>query len=179
MEITLKNAGKTDALKIKALYLSAFPPEERPPFFLMRYGARFGNGDMLSVYDGEEFVGFAYVVSDERAAYLFFFAIEERFRGKGYGSAVLLALKKRYAGKVLFLAREQLDERAENHPERVRRHRFYLKNGFSDLSVKIKEMTVIYDTMGFGGDIEPRAYARLMKKWCGPLVFYAMRIKMI
>ena len=179
MEITLKSAGKSDVLRIRSLYLSAFPPEERPPFFLMRHGARFGNGEMLSAYDGEEFVGFAYVVSNDAAAYLFFFAIEEAVRGNGYGSAVLDALKKRYSGRVLFLAREQLDESAENYGERVRRRQFYLKNGFSDLSVKIKEMTVIYDTMSVGGEIEPRAYARLMKKWCGSLVFYAMRIKMI
>lgn len=179
MEITLKIAGKSDIEKVKFLYLSAFPPEERPPFFLMKHGAKHGNGEMLSAYDGEEFVGFAYVVSDEGAAYLYFFAIEERFRGMGYGTSILSALKKRYSGMVLFLAREQLDESAENYGERVRRHSFYLKNGFSDLSVKIKEMTVVYDTMSVGGDIEPRAYARLMKKWCGPLVFYAMRIKMI
>lgn len=100
-------------------------------------------------------------------AYLFFFAIEPDKRGKGYGSKVLGKLKERYEGKRLFLAREQLDERSNNYGERVKRHEFYLHNGFEDLPCRIKEAWVIYDVMGTGGKVSAEEYDALISSWTG------------
>lgn len=168
MSIVLKKTN--DYGKIKELYLTAFPRDERAPFSLIRRRARQGRADMLCAYDGEEFVGFAYMVCLRDLAYLFYFAIDESRRGMGYGSAVLAELKKRYEGKRLFLAREQLDESADNYGQRARRHEFYLRNGFEDKRFQIKEASVIYDAMGIGGEVSAKEYRELIEHWNGKLM---------
>ncbi len=178
MNLTLKKAVKAEYKLIKTLFISAFPPEERPPFFMLRRGADKGHGDMLIARDGDEFIGFCYLISNAVAGYLFFFAIKEDKRGMGYGSAVLAELHKMYGGKRIFLARETLDETAENYGERVRRHEFYLRNGFSDLSVKIKEATVTYDVMSMGGDVAPKEYDELITLWCGKFLRKFVKMEM-
>ncbi len=179
MSLILKKAEKAEYKLVKALFVSAFPSEERPPFFMLRRGADKGHGDMLLAWDEDEFVGFTYLISNERTGYLFFFAINEDKRGMGYGSAVLAELRKMYEGKQIFLARESLDEAAENYAERVRRHKFYLRNGFSDLRVKIKEATVTYDVMSIGGDVAPEEYDKLMTAWCGKFIRRFVKMEMI
>ncbi len=169
MQVTLERAGAAEYAKIKPLYYSAFPPEERPPFFLVKRKDKSGAGEMLAVKDGEIFVGFAYLICQKDLAYLFFLAIDGSRRGRGYGSAVLAALRERYQGKRLFLAREQLDKSAENYDQRVKRHSFYLKGGFTDLPCKIKEGPVVYDVMGVGGNITAEEYDALIVGWCGKI----------
>lgn len=179
MSLILKKAEKSEYKFVKALFVSAFPPEERPPFFMLRRGADKGHGDMLTAWDEGEFIGFAYLISNAVVGYLFFFAIEENKRGMGYGSTILSEIRKMYEGKRIFLARESLDETAENYAERVRRHEFYLRNGFSDLSVKIKEATVTYDVMSIGGDVAAKEYDELISAWCGKLIRKFVHMEMI
>ncbi len=166
MSIKLEKAEKRDFKLVKPLFISAFPKEERPPFFMMKRGVKKANGDLLIARDGEDFVGFAYVIAGENSAYLFFLAISDNCRNNGYGSQVLSALREIYYDKSIFLAREMLDENSDNYADRVRRHGFYLRNGFRDLPVKIKEADVIYDVMGTG-NVEPSDYEEIMRTWCG------------
>lgn len=165
MSIVLKSAENFD--EIKRLYMTAFPKEERAPFFMIKNKARQGKADMLAAWDGDEFVGFVYLLRDLDMAYLFYFAITQDKRGCGYGSEILALLRERYAGKRFFLAREQLDEEAENYGQRCRRHEFYLRNGFEDLHFQIKEASVVYDAMGIGGEISSEEYKRLIDHWVG------------
>lgn len=111
-------------------------------------------------------------------AYLFFFAVDEERRGKGLGSAALAALKERYAGKRLFLARERLDEPCDNLDQRMRRHAFYLRNGFADLPLHIQEGSVVYDVMSVGGSITPQEYGGLIRSWTGPIVRRLIKMEM-
>lgn len=181
MSILLKNY-KEDLEhlgKLKKLYLTAFPKEERAPFFLMKSKAKKGKGEMLSVTDGDIFVGLVYMVCYRDLAYIFYLAIDESLRGKGYGSQVLGAVKQRYKGKRIFLAREQLDKRADNYEQRLKRHQFYLRNGFIDLPCCIKEASVIYDVMGIGGNILAEEYDILMTGWLGWLLCKLIDMRLI
>ncbi len=167
MDITLEEAGAADYPKVKALYKSAFPREERAPFFLMKRRAQSGRGQLLIARDGGMFTGFAYIICHLDMAYLFYFAIVQGKRGAGYGTRILKELQEKYRGKRLFLAREQLDESAHNYEQRVKRHEFYLRNGFEDLHCKIKEASVVYDVMGIGGGISAQEYEALISSWSG------------
>lgn len=155
---------------VKPLFKSAFPPEERPPFFLLKHRAASGKGRMLVAKDNGEFIGFAYLIPYRDMAYLFFFAVDTDKRGKRYGTKILSALKELYSGKRLFLARETLDKRADNYEQRVKRHDFYLKNGFTDWPCQIKEGRVVYDVMGIGGGVSAGEYDALITRWAGKLV---------
>lgn len=178
MSLILESAKPADHKSIEALYISAFPPEERAPYSLIKRKFAAGKADLLTARDDGKFIGFAYLVSDQTAAYLFFFAVEASERGKGYGSRILKSLCEKYSDKKLFLAREQLDPNSDNYEERVKRHNFYLRNGFSDLDLKIKEAKVVYDVMSAGDEITPEEYDTLITKWCGPLMKWIVGMKM-
>lgn len=177
--MVLEIATKQDYCQIRRIYNSAFPRDERAPFFLIRRRARQGRSEMLTARENGELIGFACVVTYQDLAYLFYFAIDEKQRGKGYGSRILQQLKDRYLGKRFFLAREQLDETADNYAQRVKRHEFYLKNGLEDLPLQIKEASVIYDVMGVGGAVTPEEYDTLITGWSGKLLRRMIDMRMI
>ncbi len=179
MSVRLEKITREYYKTVKALYLSAFPKEERPPFYLLKSREKNGKGDFYIAKDGEELIGFAYVIPYLDTAYLYYFAVMENFRGKGYGSAVLTELKKVYDGFRFYLARESLDENSSNYDERVRRHRFYLKNGFADLPIKIKEASVTFDVMGIGGTVKKEEYDAMMTAFCGRLVRLLVDMRLI
>lgn len=164
--------------QIKKLYKKAFPLEERAPFWLIMRKTKESITDFWSLHDNGKWVGIAYVVKGEGLAYLFYLAIKEEERNKGYGEKVLTALKDYYEGCRLFLALETLDKTADNYEQRVKRHLFYEKCGLTQLPYKIKEASVIYDIMGVGGDVEPEEYNLLMKNYLGKFFckFIDMRI---
>lgn len=159
-----------DKFKIKEIFIEAFPKEERPPYFFLQRKAKKSTVDFDGIYDGDKLVGLTYVVKDDVVAYLFFLAIKNEERGHGYGSQVMEALKERYNGKKLFLAREQLDPDASNYEQRLSRHRFYKKCGFQDMPYRLKEASVIFDVMGVGGRVEPDEYKKIMDDYLGPFV---------
>lgn len=169
MNLNLKAVDKTlpEYKRIKKLYHDAFPMDERAPFWLLRKRADRENVDFWAVYSEEEWVGLAYVISREDLSYLFYLAIAQEVRGKGYGSAVLGAIKEKYAGSRIILAIEELDENAPNYQERIKRKQFYEKNGLRLLNCKMREAKVIYDVMGIADDVAPEEYGDMMKQYLG------------
>ncbi len=175
----MKKSKKSDYKTVKKLYFSAFPKKERQPYFIMKRAAENGKGDFYIAKKNDDFVGFAYVIPYEDMAYLNYFAVNEKIRGKGYGSEILTELKKIYEGKRFFLARETLDSASDNYTQRVKRHNFYLKNGFEDLPLlKIKEASVIFDVMGIGGTIKKEEYDALMTNYCGNILRKFIRMEL-
>lgn len=168
--MTLDIATKEDYAWVKRLYKSAFPKEERAPFYMLKRRAIQGRGELLIARKDEKLIGFAYLLTYRDLVYLFYFAIHEEVRGSGYGSRILQTLKDRYAGKRFFLAREQLDKSADNYDQRVQRHGFYLKNGLSDLPIRLKEGNVVYDVMGVNGNVTAKEYDELITSWSGRLI---------
>lgn len=168
MKLTFKQV--TPALyeykKIKQLYLTAFPADERAPFPLLMMKSYRKNADFYGIYIDGLWVGMVYVVSRGDVSYIFYLAIAKEHRGKGFGSTLIKALLRRYEGQRLFLALEQLDESAPNYEERLRRRHFYEKNGLHDLHCHIREGNVVFDTMGTA-PIAPEEYNALMREYLG------------
>ncbi len=168
--MTLKTAEKKHFGLIKSLYKTAFPKDERAPFFFIKRRYLQGRADLLAAFDGDKFTGFCYIVCHGDFAYLFYLAVEENLRGKGTGSGIISLVKEKYAGKTIFLAREPLDKDAENYGQRVSRRAFYLKNGFEDTGLQLKEAGVVYDVMTIGGGITAKDYETLIRFWAGDFV---------
>ena len=168
MKITLSriNIFSTDYGKIRKLYNSAFPDDERAPIWILASKAGRENVDFWGLYADGEWFGLAYVVTEGSICYLFYFAVAENMRKKGLGSKSLQALKKHYADYRFFLALEQLDESAENYEERLKRRNFYLRNGLKPLDLTIREASVIYDVMGTDY-IKLEEYELMMKNYLG------------
>lgn len=163
---------------IKRLYRSAFPKAERAPFFRLKSRAEKQKAEFFVAYDNGLFVGFVYVVLWHGLVYLFYLAINENSRGKGYGSSVLNVISALYNGKKIFVATESIDKSAPNYEQRLLRHEFYLKNGFVDLKGHIKEATETYSIMGKGGQITAEEYESLVSVWLGPVMRKFISMKM-
>lgn len=168
--MVLEIAQHKDYKDFRRLFFSAFPPEERPPYCFIKWSLKLGKGELLIAKDSGQFVGFIHLIVYQDLVYLFFFAIDDAVRGQGYGSKILELVKKRHQGKRIFLAREPLDENADNAQQRLKRWEFYTKNGFVDLPMRIIEKGYTFETMGIGGSISPADYDALINDWCGKFI---------
>ncbi len=157
---------------LKPWFEDAFPPEERPPFFVLYLRSNKGV-DWWKIYAGGRLTGFFYVMANRELAYIFYFAIHPEFRGRGIGTAALKALLRKYRRKRLFLAVEQADPSAKNYAARVKRREFYLRNGLQDLGQKVQEGSVVYDLLGTGGAVRDEEYQSLIQPW----MFWPLRDK--
>ena len=116
---------------LKGLYREAFPREERKPFWLIRRKVRQGvMGLWLLEEDGP--AGMASAIFAGERVLLDYFAIDARRRGQGLGSRALAELQGFCQGRTLLLEIEALEAGAQNYDQRVRRKRFYLKNGMEE-----------------------------------------------
>lgn len=171
MTITLRRANvfSRDFGMIRALYNSAFPGNERAPLWLLTLRAAKKGVDFWSLHDKErdKFIGLLYIVSSGEVSYIFYLAIDEAERGKGYGSAVLGAVLRHYSDKRLFLSVERLDEPCDNYEQRVRRRSFYLKNGFEDKKRHIREGGMTFDMFGVGDPPTGNEYDKLIDEYFG------------
>lgn len=167
MELVRVTRKLKDYRRVKKLYKTAFPPQERAPFRILMKNVKKPIVDFWAMYEGDEWVGLAYVVKNDSIAYLFYFAIDKGLRGKGYGRKTIQLLKEQYKSQKFFLALERLDENADNQEERVRRHGFYESCGLVDMPRRIREAKMTYATMGTGAVVEPEEYISLMKEYLG------------
>ncbi|ADU24383.1 MULTISPECIES: GNAT family N-acetyltransferase [Ruminococcus] len=157
----------TDIDKIMRLYNTAFPSDERAPFGILVKGAAKPNVNFFSCLDGDTWIGFIYTVNYRDLSYVFYFAVDDAVRGKGYGTAILKAAQKKYSGRKLFLAIEEVDKKYKNYSQRVNRLRFYERAGFVRTGQKMQEAKVIYDLMSTGGRIQNAEYRKLMRSFAG------------
>ena len=73
-----------DLDKVEKLNNEAFPEEERVPLSeFLRYQDR-DDAHFFAFYNQEEFVGFAFAISNQKAFYISFFAIMPHLRSHGY-----------------------------------------------------------------------------------------------
>lgn len=169
MNVRIKRIGRgsKDYKRIKALYLRAFPAEERAPFFMLSAKSRRNDVDFWGLYDDTKWVGLMYVVNYGDLSYVFYFAVDESARGRGCGSGALKTILKKYKGRRVFLAIERTDERSDNHSERVKRKRFYMNNGFEETGLKLREGKVVYEVLASGGAPASGEYEALMENYLG------------
>ncbi len=169
MQVQFQKIAKSspDFAKTKRLYQTAFPRNERAPLARLMKRTADENAVMFGIYDGAIWVGLLYVLNRDDLSYIFYFAIDDEKRGKGYGTAAMREFQRLYAGRRIFLAAEQRDPSAENYAERCRRADFYLRCGFSEMHMKIREASVVYDVFGVGGNVAPEEYEEMMRRYLG------------
>lgn len=130
--------------KVKTLNIEAFPEEERIPLVELIEDADNDHSHFFAFYEEDEFIGFAYVVTNDTVFYVAFFAIMPHLRSQGYGGVIIDKLIEFYEGKTMVLEIERLDEEADNQDQRLARWEFYKRNGF-----KQSGATLDYDGLSF------------------------------
>lgn len=167
----LENAVKYKN-QIKHLYRTAFPKEERAPLFFLFRKTKQKNNSFYAVMDNEEFVGLVYTIENEKMVYVFFFAIEEEKRGKGYGTKVLSLIKEMYPDRMVTLEIEDTaDKSADNYEQRINRLGFYRRNGFKQLQIRVNEAGVVYELLSTEVGITKEEFLDLMRNFLGEILF--------
>ena len=164
MQLTTVDLTKDPALRrrARALYLRAFPREERLPWPIMLMNARRSGIDLTAFLDGDVFCGFTSSVTVGELHFLLFFAVEDELRGKGYGSAILSAIKGKHPQVVLNV--EPLVEDAPNLQERKNRFAFYGKNGFFDTGWHVWEVGGMVRVLSTRQELDVPAYKKIFRK---------------
>lgn len=119
-----------DYERIEILAKEAFPPAEYLAPAEMVEMAKESDFDFWALYDEMQFIGFIAVMRYKNMTYLFFLAIDPTCRDHGYGTRAIETLKALYPNTQMVVDMEMLDERAENHVQRVKRREFYIRNGY-------------------------------------------------
>lgn len=165
MQLSAKAFGSViNRAEIKKLYFQSFPKYERLPFWLLRFLTLRKGIDMSAYYQGETFCGFTYTVTDGNILFILFFAVNEKIRRQGYGSAILQYLKQSNPDKAILLNVEPLDENADNYDERVRRFDFYKKNGFYDTKFDIEEVGGTFRVLATAPKFDSKEYLGVFKR---------------
>lgn len=126
--LTYENLSSThpDIQKVRQLYEKAFPPEEKLPFEKIYSG----KNTALAFYDEHAFVGFVSLLFYQDLLNIVYFAINPRYRSRGYGSRILNILARSYPNHRIYVDVEIEDNRADNAAQRKKRKDFYMKNHF-------------------------------------------------
>lgn len=164
-ELKIVNIQKYNK-EIKKLYREAFPRNERIPISILQLLTRKNKAKFYAIYDGEEFIGLLYNVYYKDIVLILYLAIDNKFRGKGYGSKVLDLIKQKYGKNRIILNIEQIDENSSNNKQRIKRKEFYQKNGFKSLGYTVKEGKEIYEMLCYSkndGKVSKEEYESLAK----------------
>lgn len=174
METCTVFPGTKHYREVKNLFLSAFPPEERRPFFnlwllnLMRPQVK------LQTYrEADDFCGFTLTVCSEKYLYISFIAVTPGVQGRGYGSKILALLRQTYPKKALLVEVETPDAAAFNCDQREKRIAFYERNGFVDLDRTVTGRGVTYRILATDPDFDRTAYRAIF-----PYLSFGLRTRL-
>lgn len=134
MNLTFKSISKdsNDLQLFNQINIESFPEFERMEIDTILKFSTENSADFMGIYDNDFPIGFYFLVKNKNSGYIFYYAIDQRYRSKGYGSAALEEIIAQYKEIQLTLDFEEIDESRSNNEQRVRRKKFYLKNGLKE-----------------------------------------------
>lgn len=155
---------KENLEKIKNLYLTAFPKNERKPFDLISEKCDSGSMEIIAIQnDNNDFLGLAITILYDDMVLLDYFAIAPESRGKNIGSTALKQLFERYKNKRFILEIENTEVECNNLQERKRRKAFYIRNGMSVMPYKVNLIGVEMEIMTRNCDVTYEEYYSIYK----------------
>ena len=141
--------GIRQMLKVIRMYYEAFPADERKPFQMILKKRRSGKSDIWYFSQNGRFAGFATTVNGDGLILIDYLAVAKEMRGKGVGSGALQSLRKQYTGHGVFVEIESVYEAYDDMDERLRRKRFYERNGMKEMGVLADVFGVRMELMGW------------------------------
>ncbi len=163
----LKRLDRKDELisEVKKLYLSSFPDDERMPFSRL-LGMMNEKYRMYALLEEESFIGFVYLYQNTDA-FLYYFAVSEEYRGRGYGTETLKLIRQLDGvGNIVLDIEEVTDGTADNDPV-LRRRNFYLHAGFHTTEIRYRFYGVDYEIIALKEGYKKEEYMRLAEKIWG------------
>lgn len=151
--ITLDLLKEEEIPYIQKLYEKSFPKIERKPWSTMMNFTKAGKYSPFVVHDDNgNPVGMCFFMVAPNLALLDYLAIDEKCQSLGYGAMVLTLIPKVMDNRKTIIEIEPLDKSADNYEQRVRRLKFYLKNGVHTTDLVVKLYDNDYHVCFTGGD---------------------------
>src|SRR5699024_9391089 len=110
--------------------MRAFTKYKREPGTWLLINIKYQRDNIMAIYYHEQFVGFAYVIHSHGMHYILYLAVNDQIRSQGYGTRIINELRRLYPEDSLALDVEQPNPQAANNQQRLRRLKFYRRNGF-------------------------------------------------
>ena len=117
--------------ELESLYIDSFPKEERIDFNDMFSGV-FKPFKLYALYDNNALVGMAHFNETDNFVHLNYLAVSKNYQSKGYGAYIISWLKEKFNNKAIVVDIEELTEYADNNFYRIKRKKFYKRNGFNE-----------------------------------------------
>lgn len=142
------------------LYEDSFPIVERVPMVSLISGPEGTYRRLVAVIDRDELIGMYSVVFDLNMTFLFYLAVSEVHRNRGIGSTILDHIGSQYPHPVILNIESTADDMSPTDA-RMRRKRFYLRNGFTDTGRILHDEQGTFDVLSDGVMDEP-GYLKLL-----------------
>ena len=116
--------------RIREINTESFPIEER-----MRVDEMYnwnGKSEVLGFFENKELIGFTLILVNEAVVFMVLLAIDRQYRGQGYGSKALTAIKNQFSDRQIVLDYEEVTAHSDNYAQRRSRKQFYFRNGFHE-----------------------------------------------
>ena len=147
MEVRKVTVFSKDYAEVKRLQQSAFPSNELYPMWILWLLALQRHVHYVSFHEDNAFCGLMYYSVSNHLVYVFYVAVNDKIRSKGIGTKIFEWLKSKYPNKEITLNVEPLDATAENAAERIKRMKFYEKQGFHDSGYRLKDSSGEFDIL--------------------------------
>ena len=165
MEYTRVTRKLKDYRSVVELMLTAFPPEERIPIWVLNILSKKRNVNFNAWYDNKELCGITYTIESEKMIFLLYFAVNAQQRSKGYGSKIIYELKQTAGDREIILNVEKPDQSAENNTQRVQRIAFYEKNGFYQSGFDLRIEGTDYLVFSTNAVPDKTEFSSILKKY--------------
>lgn len=160
--------GIRDWLRLYKLYISAFPPSERKPVSIIAKMYRQGRSDLWCIGSGGSFLGLAATINADDLILLDYFAVDEKHRGRGIGTAAMVTLLKLYEGKGFFVEIESPYEDGPDREQRLQRKAFYQRCGMLPLNVMADVFGVKMELLGKNCEMDFDRYHAFYRDYYSP-----------
>ena len=140
-ELKLENLSKEQVAVIyKERLVVDFPKDEQKPLSVIHSAMDQGIYECFGLMDGEEIVGYVFLVSLEGEYLVDYVAVNPAVRNQGLGSELLRQLLLALDGANSLILEVEDPDKAKTPEERslqTRRYEFYLRNHFCDTGVRV------------------------------------------
>ena len=157
--------------RIKRLYKRAFPITEKKPFSVILRMHKLGKTDIWYFEHKGKFIGLATTINGPREVLIDYFAVEKKYRGRGYGTAMLKTLINLYSPLGVFLEIEIPYPNGERYREKAARKNFYLNAGLSDMHTQVKLFGVDMELLGTRCSFDFEKYRKFYLENYGKLAY--------
>ena len=163
--------------EVERLIQEQFPENEQSTMDDLAYWLSLGISDYRGYLDGDQFVGFTFIICTEKMVFGLYLATDGKLHSKGYGSQIMNIVREIVKDRVFCFNIEALEASAENEEQRVRRLRFYERLNLRPTGYAVKYEVPFWVMSNRPEDFSPEELAKIQQLLFGDMAPEIVRIQ--